>query len=159
MSPIDVLCQSALQVGLALAYYAALVVMMRVAGKRLAGQTTTFDLLVLITLGVVLQSTLLREGKLNAAIFVGSVLAAHLGLARACSRWRALGRALRGEPRTLVIDGVVDREALAKEKLSYDDLLAGLRKLGHAGPEVVRLATLEETGHISAIPRDPPRTG
>ena len=28
----------------ALAYYAALIVIMRLAGKRLAGQTTTFDL-------------------------------------------------------------------------------------------------------------------
>ncbi len=35
----------------ALVYYAALIVIMRLAGKRLAGQTTTFDLIVLITLG------------------------------------------------------------------------------------------------------------
>jgi uncharacterized membrane protein YcaP (DUF421 family) len=28
---------------------------------------------------------------------------------------------------------------------------AGLRKLGHEGPGRVKLATLEETGHISAV--------
>lgn len=33
-----------------------------------------------------------------------------------------------------------------------DELLAGLRKLGHSSPEGIRSATLEETGHISAIP-------
>ncbi len=142
------------QAGLALGYYAALVVMMRLAGKRLAGQTTTFDLLVLITLGVVLQTALLREGKLNAVVFVVAVLGAHVALARACARWRWLRRALRGEPRPLVIDGVVNHEALSEEGLSGDELLAGLRKLGHASAGAVRLATLEETGHISAIPRD-----
>jgi uncharacterized membrane protein YcaP (DUF421 family) len=44
------------QVGLALAYYATLVSIMRLAGKRLAGQTTTFDLVILITISVVLQT-------------------------------------------------------------------------------------------------------
>lgn len=48
------------QVGLALAYYATLVTIMRLAGKRLAGQTTTFDLVILI-ISVVLQTTVLRE--------------------------------------------------------------------------------------------------
>ena len=44
------------QVGQALAYYAALVVIMRISGKRLAGQMQTLDLIILITLGVVLQT-------------------------------------------------------------------------------------------------------
>ena len=47
------------QAAKAAAYYIALIVLVRIAGKRLAGQTTTFDLLVLITLGVVLQSAAL----------------------------------------------------------------------------------------------------
>jgi uncharacterized membrane protein YcaP (DUF421 family) len=41
---------------------------------------------------------------------------------------------------------------LEKEGMSYDELLAGLRKLGHGDPKEVELATLEETGHISAVP-------
>jgi uncharacterized membrane protein YcaP (DUF421 family) len=45
----------------------------------------------------------------------------------------------------------VSLEALAEEKLSYEDLLAGLRKVGFANPADVRLAILEETGHISAV--------
>lgn len=143
------------QVALALAYYAGLIVMMRLAGKRLAGQTTTFDLIVLITLGVVLQSMVLRQGNVNAILFVVTVLGAHIGLARACARWAWLRRAMRGEPRPLVVDGVVSQRALAEERLSYEDLLAGLRKLGHGGPEDIRLAMLEETGHISAVPREP----
>ena len=65
-----------LQVLLAFAYYVALLVIVRLAGKRLAGQTTTFDLLVLISLGVVLQQTVLREGTANALVFVSTVFAA-----------------------------------------------------------------------------------
>ena len=35
--------------------------------------------------------------------------------------------------------------------MSRAELLAGLRKLGYEGAEEVKLATLEETGHISAV--------
>jgi uncharacterized membrane protein YcaP (DUF421 family) len=149
----------------ALAYYAGLIVIMRVAGKRLAGQTTTFDLLVLIALGVVLQTTVLMEGRLNAIVFIVTVLLAHVGLARVCARSRRIRRLVRGAPRPLVWNGEVSYEALDEEGLSYDELLAGLRKLGHASPKAVRLATLEETGHISAVANEnvdrdaPPQTG
>jgi uncharacterized membrane protein YcaP (DUF421 family) len=141
------------QAALALGYYFGLVLVMRLAGKRLAGQVTTFDLVVLITMGVVLQGISLLPGKTNALIFVATVFTAHRGLALLCARFRTLRRLVRGAPRPLVRDGRVSYEALEEEGLSYDELLAGLRKLGLPGPDAVRLATLEETGHISAIAR------
>ena len=142
-----------LQFGLALGYYVGLIVMLRLAGKRLAGQTTTFDLVVLIGLGVALQQNALRPGLANALVFIATVFAAHRGLALACARSSRLRRLVRGAPRSLVHDGKVAHDALADEGLSYDDLLAGLRKLGYESPADVSLATLEETGHISAVAR------
>ena len=138
--------------GLALAYYASLVLVLRLAGKRLAGQTTTFDLVILITISVVLQTTALRAGILNALIFIATVFGAHQLLAMICARSNRMRCIVRGAPRPLIRDMRVDFDALAREGLSYEDLLAGLRKLGFSSPEGVRMATLEETGHISAIP-------
>ncbi len=141
-----------LQVALALAYYATLVTVMRLAGKRLAGQTTTFDLVILITISVVLQTTVLREGVLNALIFIATVFGAHQLLAVVCARSTRIRHLVRSCPRHLIQNARVDHEALASEGLSYDELLAGLRKLGYSSPDGIRSATLEETGHISAIP-------
>src|SRR5689334_22010023 len=141
------------QIALAGAYYFGLVVILRLAGKRLAGQTTTFDLVVLIGLGVVLQQNALRPGPVNALTFIATVFAAHRMLAWGCARSSRLRRLVRGAPRALVQDGRVAHDALADEGLSYDDLLAGLRKLGYESPADVSLATLEETGHISAVAR------
>lgn len=143
----------ALQALKAFGYYAALVVMMRLAGKRLAGQTTTFDLLVLISLAVVLQTTALEKGSANAAVFVITVFSAHRGLAIACARWRRLHALVRGAPRPVVREGVVLDRALSEESMTREELLAGLRKLGFASPEEVEIACLEETGHISAVAR------
>lgn len=142
----------AVQAVYALLYYAALILILRLAGKRLAGQTTTFDLVVNIQLAVVLQATLLREGIDNALVFLGTVFVLHLTTSRACARWPRLRVLLRGAPRPLVRRGQVLEQALLEERVTRDDLLAGLRKLGFDKPEDVDLAVLEETGHISAIP-------
>lgn len=148
----DVIIQGLLQALRASAYYAGLVLVMRLAGKRLAGQVTTFDLVVLITLGVVLQGMTLEKGRLNAFIFFLMVFLLHRAVAMVSARNRAFRRLIRGTPRPLVEHGRVSTEALEDEGLSYDELLAGLRKAGHPGVSRIRLATLEETGHISVIP-------
>jgi uncharacterized membrane protein YcaP (DUF421 family) len=142
----------------AVAYYTGLVLMLRLAGKRLAGQTTTFDLVVLIQLAVVLQMTLLGKGVANAAVFFITVLALHRLVAQACARLPWLRKVLRGEPRPLITQGMVLEDALAEEGMSRAELLAGLRKLGFASPEEVELAVLEETGHISAVRLERPPT-
>jgi uncharacterized membrane protein YcaP (DUF421 family) len=148
----------AAQAGKAVLYYGVLVLMMRLAGKRLAGQTTTFDLLVLISLGVTVQGALADKGPLNTAVFVSVVFAVHRGLAAVCRVSPAVRHLVRGRPRALVLDGEVIDAALEAENVSHDELLAGLRRLGFEHPCEVRLAVLEETGHISAVGRDRPPT-
>lgn len=132
-------------------YYAGLILLMRLAGKRLAGQATTFDLLVLITLAVVLQGVALGKGTLNSLIFFVTLFAVHRTVATVCAKSKNFRRLIRGAPRPLIEHGRVSREALEDEGLSYDELLAGLRKAGHPGVGHIHLATLEETGHISVI--------
>lgn len=148
--------QILVQAGKALLYYAVLLSMIRLAGKRLAGQTTTFDLLVLISLGVSVQSALLGKAPLEVAVFVTVVFAVHRGTAALCRHSPAVRHLLRGKPRALVLDGVVIDAALAAENVSHDELLAGLRRLGFEHPREVRLAVLEETGHISAVGAERP---
>jgi uncharacterized membrane protein YcaP (DUF421 family) len=146
----------AAQTGLALAYYAIVLVLVRVAGKRLAGQMTTFDLVVLIGLVVVTKQATLLPGPTAAMTFIVTVLVAHRSIAWLCSRHCALRHFLRGRPRALVRDGTIIAPALRDEGLSMDELLAGLRKLGFESEVGVKLAVLEETGHISAIAADDP---
>lgn len=134
-----------------LIYYFSLLSLMRLLGKRLAGQTTTFDLLVLITLGVVLQTSALAPGPINALVFILTVLAAHKSLALACSRFPTLRAFVRGRARPLIRNGIILYHALDEEGLSEEELMAGLRKLGHLSAKDVKLAVLEETGHISAV--------
>ncbi len=142
------------QAATAALYYIALIVLTRFAGKRLAGQTTNFDLIVLIAMGVVLQTAALSPGPANAIVFVVTVFACHKLLTWGCARFDLLRHVVRGKPRVLVRDGCIDSDALQSEGIGQAELLAGLRKLGHADVEDVALATLEETGHISAVAQE-----
>jgi len=144
-----------IQVAMALLYYVVLLAILRLAGKRLAGQTTTLDLVVLIALAVVIQGALLEHGRLNAVVFVVTVFAAHRLVAWASARSRFVRELVRGRPVVLIEDGRVDRRRLEREGLSLADLHAGLRKLGYEDPKEIRTAVLEETGQISAIPIEP----
>jgi uncharacterized membrane protein YcaP (DUF421 family) len=139
---------------LAFFYYFSVIVLVRVAGKRLAGQMTTFDLVVLIGLVVAAQQSILTPGPLNAAIFIVTVLVTHRAVTWLCGRYRSVRHLLRGRPRALVRNGIIIEQALADEGVSVDELLAGLRKLGFESPTKVKLAMLEETGHVSAIAAD-----
>ena len=96
-----------LQAAKAAAYYGGLLVLVRLAGKRMAGQTTTFDLIILIALGVVLQSAALQDGAGNAVVFVLTVFALHRLTAMLCAHSRFVRHVVRGKPRPLVRDGHV----------------------------------------------------
>jgi uncharacterized membrane protein YcaP (DUF421 family) len=139
------------QIASGLGFYVALIALTRLAGKRLAGQTTTFDLIVLISIATALQAMLLGEGRAQRIAFLATVFVAHKLLAMACTRSRLLRELVRGKPRALIVDGQVIDAALRAESVSRDELLAGLRRLGFESPGQVRLAVLEETGHISAV--------
>ncbi len=65
------------QVLRSIGYYVTILFLVRMGGKRLAGQTTTYDLIILISLGVVLQTLFLPEGQLYACVFVLTVFVVH----------------------------------------------------------------------------------
>lgn len=142
------------QITSALLFYGAVVGLFRIAGKRFAGQTTTFDLIILISLSVALQQVALGDGSWNAIVFVASVFTAHLGLAAACRKWSWVRELVRGTPSKLIDRGEILYSNLRSEGLTTEELNAGLRKLGLLDVSEVEFAHLEETGQISATKTD-----
>ncbi len=139
------------QIALAATFYIAVVGLFRIAGKRFAGQTTTFDLVILISLSVAIQQATLKEGTLPAVVFVLTVFFLHLGLAHISAQNTKIRYLLRGKPCPLVQNGEILYSELRREHMSVDELLAGLRKMGIDDVTKCQSAHLEETGQISAI--------
>ena len=138
--------------------YLALLIGLRLAGKRELGQMTTFDLVVLLVISNAVQNAMvgpdvsLNGGVLAAAtLLVANWALDRLGLHAAWFRHQ-----LGGTPTVLVNRGEVMAPHLRREGVTEDELLQALREHGVADVESVQLAVLEVDGTISVVPYDAP---
>lgn len=138
-----------------LVVYGFLLVAFRVAGKRMLGQLTAFDLVVLLIISNVLQNAAigpdnsLGGGLLGAAV----IMALNFLVAWLTFRHKRLERLVSNTPTVIVKHGRVIHSNLDREHMSMPELRAALRKEGITTMSEVRYAILEEDGHVSVIPR------
>ena len=135
--------------------YVALLVVVRLSGKRAVGQFTPFDMILLILLGTAVQNSLIGE---DVSLLGGLILAATLiGLNHAvgliAARSRKFDALVEGEPVLLIRDGVLDRARLRKEGVSELDLEEALRRDDFTSVADVRMGWLENDGHITLVAR------
>lgn len=137
--------------------YAAIVVLIHLAGKRELAQINSFDLVVLLLISNVVQNAMIGDDNSVLGALLGAVALIgvnHL-VVRFLFRRAKLDRLLEGEPTPLVRDGVILRENLERELITTDELLAALRRQGVDDPRDVALAMLETSGTISVIAKRP----
>ena len=135
--------------------YAALVLFLRIAGKRTLAKLNAFDLVVTVALGSTLATVLLsRTVPLvdGIAAFVTLIVlqfvVAWLGVR---AKWfRDL---VTSEPTLLVRDGVLLEEAMQRERIDHDEVLAAIRQGGIVAMRDVRAVVLERDGSLSVLRR------
>jgi len=137
----------------AIAVYVAVLVLMRLTGKRTVGQFTPFDLLVIVLLGTAVQNSLIGEDTslLGGLILAATLLALNWLVGRLSARSRRFDRIVEGTPVILVRHGHLFREQLAREAISERDFAIARRAAGYATLGEVELAVLETSGKISFI--------
>lgn len=141
--------------------YAALIVLLRLGGKRTLSRMNAFDLIVTISLGSVLAATLLSrdvalaEGVLALALLIGLQYA----VAWAEIRYGRIRGLVRSEPALLVWRGKLMSAAMRRERIAEDDVLAAVRRSSILSLEDVHAAILETNGSVSVMehPRGPAR--
>jgi len=139
----------------AMVVYGFILIALRLFGRRELGQFTAFDLVVLLTLSNILQNAMIGNDTSLLGGLIGAtvLLSANFGLAYAVFRSRSLQRFVTGEPRILIRDGILQRQALADQRLTEQDLLAAVHNQGLEGFGRVHLAISEPNGTISVIPK------
>jgi uncharacterized membrane protein YcaP (DUF421 family) len=138
----------------AVVVYAFLLVLLRFTGKRQIGQLAPFDLVLLLVLSNALQNAM--NGGDN-SVTGGMILAATLVGLNWLVGWltyhsKTLESLIEGRPILLIHNGRIDHRAMRRAQMTVHELNAALRADGHAGPESIRFAVLENNGRISAIP-------
>jgi uncharacterized membrane protein YcaP (DUF421 family) len=133
----------------------------RVSGKRQVGQLTPFDLVVLLILSNVVQNALIGndDSLTGGLIGAATILGLNYAMVEIAYRSRRARRLLEAHPTLLVHNGRLLHDNLRRERITFEDLQAALRRNGVLEVEHVRVAVLEESGGISVIARPPGERG
>lgn len=132
----------------------ALVVGVRVSGKRHIGELNVYDLVLVLVVASAVQNAMT---KANSRVTVALVSAGTLMLlgwlvAKADTRWPGLERRVMGAPTVVVQNGRLNRRNIRREGVTEEEVLAAAREQGLADLADVRLAVLELDGAISVVP-------
>jgi uncharacterized membrane protein YcaP (DUF421 family) len=133
--------------------YVALVLLLRISGKRTLAKFNAFDFVVTVALGSTLATILLNnsialaEGILAFALLIGL----QYSISWLSVRSEMFQGLIKSEPTLLVHRGKFLEGALRSQRLSREEVLAAVRSDGHARLEEVGAVVLETDGTISII--------
>lgn len=121
--------------------------------KRALSDMSPFEMILLITLGDIIQQGVTQEdySLTGSALAVGTFGFWITLLTWTTWRFVPVRRAVEGVPIVLVTDGQPHEKALALEQMPLDEVLEAARQQGIDRLEDVRLAVLEVSGRISII--------
>jgi len=137
--------------------YFALVIGLRLAGKRELAQLNTFDLVVLLTLSNTVQNAIIGEDNTVTGGIIGlaTLLILNFFVVRLLYRNTKAEHFFAGSEEILIEHGKINTKALEHEALSLEELEIAAHKQGYASLKEVDKAILEAEGGISFIAKVP----
>lgn len=134
----------------------------RAVGRSTLGELSTFDLLLYVTMGDLIQQAVTQQdfSVTGGMLAVGTF--ALLTVLLSWSQWRfpKLQPYVNGRAVVVMRDGELVEKALRQQRLSLTDLMAAARQQGIRWLDEVDLAVLEADGRISFFTRnDQPTSG
>lgn len=135
--------------------YPALVLILRLSGKRTLSKLNAFDLVVTVALGSTLATILLSrdvslaEGILALLLLVAlQYVVALLGV-----RWPSSQRLIKARPTMLLRDGQMRHAAMRRARVAESEIRQAARSQGAGDLHALAAVVLETDGSLSVIPR------
>ena len=137
--------------------YLALVLLLRIFGKRELAQLNPFDLVVLLSLSNTVQNAIIGDDNSVSGGIIGAftLLAINWFVVRLLFRSPKLTRALEGRSVVLIQDGHVDLKALQREALTREELIEVIHRQGFEHVHDVHRCELEPNGSFYLEAKDP----
>ncbi len=133
----------------------------RIAGRATLGELSTFELLLYVTMGDLVQQAVTQQdySVTSALLAVGVFALATIGLSWLSWRWPASRPWINGVPIVIVKDGQLQTQAMRRQRLSFDDLATSARQQGIRRISEIEIAVLETDGRISFFTLDVEKSG
>lgn len=125
-------------------------------GKRQLSELSAFQLILLVTIGDLVQQGVTQDDRsiTGAFLAVGTIAAWVIIMSLVAYFWPKSRRVIEGMPVVVVKDGHVIEEALRTERIPFDELLEEARREGIDDLTKVKLAIVETDGKFSWIQKD-----
>lgn len=133
--------------------YIAIIIMLRLSGKRTLAKWNSFDFVVTIAFGSILASALLSTRD----VFGKSILAfALLVLFQFIITWisvrsSVIQKLIKSEPSLLLCRGEMQYDIMKKQRIAEGEILAALRNSGVSAVEDADAVILETDGSFSVL--------
>ncbi|MDX6367114.1 MAG: hypothetical protein QOK30_2190 [Nocardioidaceae bacterium] len=126
-------------------------VITRVVGRTTLGELSTFELLLYIVMGDLIQQAVTQQdySLFSAVLAIGVFALMTIALSYASWRWPALRTLIRGTPVLVLQRGTPLTDVMRRQRLTIDDLMAAAREQGIRRLSDVEVAVLEADGSIS----------
>jgi uncharacterized membrane protein YcaP (DUF421 family) len=133
-----------------------ILILTRAMGKKELSELTAFELILLVTIGDLVQQGVTQEDQslTGAMLAVGTLGLLIVSLSWLSFRWRRIRRVIRGLAVVVVRDGKPIDEAMKLERLTIDEVIEGAREQGIDDLGKVKMAVLEPDGKFSFIRTD-----
>ncbi len=131
--------------------FVALIIMLRISGKRTLSKLNVFDFVFVVACGSVFAATIIEkdvtlvEGMASLATLIGIQVV----LAEIAARWDTADRIINGQPTLLFSHGQFIPRALKRERLTEGEIRAAIREKGITRVEDVDAVVLENDGSLS----------
>ena len=131
--------------------YMVLILLLRVTGKRQIGQLSPFDLVLLLILSNAVQNSMNGgdNSLIGGLIIAVTLVGVNYAVGFVTYRNKKLEELIEGRPQVLIHEGKLYKDVMEDAKLTQAELDSALRQAGYFEIKHVKLAILENNGHIS----------
>lgn len=135
--------------------YAALIVFLRLSGKRTLTKLNAFDLVITVALGSTLSAVLLDKSisLAEGVLAFGLLILLQYILTWGSVRWRRFEKGVKSEPTLLLHRGEFLGEAMRRQRITRSEVLSAVRSSGKGDVQDIAAVVLENDGSLSVIPR------
>jgi uncharacterized membrane protein YcaP (DUF421 family) len=135
--------------------YVALVVLLRVSGKRTLSKMNAFDFVVTIALGSTLATVLLSRDTswAQGVVAFGLLIGLQYTVTWLSVRSPWVQKAVTGEPQMLLYEGEFIESALRSSRVTKDEIDAAIRASGLSDRSSARAVVLETDASFSVVRR------
>lgn len=133
--------------------YSALLIMLRLAGRRTLGDITPMDMLLMLLVSETVSPAMTGgdESVTGGMVAAGTLIVLAFVMSHAVFRSRRIEQLVTGAVSVVIKDGKVDGDVMRKYRITDEDLKTALHQNGVLRVDVVARAFVEADGEITIV--------